>query len=283
MSEQIDRAIEWGRARCTEISETAKLDAELLLAHCIGKSRSYLYTWPEELLKTADWQRFQALIGRRLEPTPIAYLLGEREFFSLSLKTSPAALVPRAETELLVETTLALCSRQAETNLLELGTGTGAIAIALKVHCPTINIIATDISTDCLALAQQNADSHRLIIDWVASDWFSHVDGRFDIIVSNPPYIAAADPALKEGDLPAEPWLALSPGPSGLEALQNIIAAAPGYLNPGGYLLLEHGFDQQAEVETLMRNHGFTHINCKQDLHGLPRVSLGKVDLATPD
>jgi release factor glutamine methyltransferase len=283
MSEQIDRAIEWGRARCTDISETAKLDAELLLAHCIGKTRSYLYSWPEQLLKTEDWQRFQALIARRLEPTPIAYLLGEREFFSLRLKTSPAALVPRAETELLVETTLALCSKHADANLLELGTGTGAIAIALKVHCPTINIIATDISTDCLALAQQNADSHRLIIDWIASDWFSQVDGPFDLIVSNPPYIAAADPALKEGDLPAEPRLALSPGPTGLEALQNIIAAAPGYLNPGGYLLLEHGFDQQAEVETLMRNHGFINIDCKQDLQGLPRVSLGKVDSATPD
>jgi len=283
MSEQINRAIEWGRVRCTEISETPKLDAELLLAHCIGKTRSYLYTWPEELLKTDDWQRFQALIDRRLEPTPIAYLLGKREFFSLSLKTSPVSLVPRAETELLVETTLVLCSRDADTNLLELGTGTGAISIALKVQCPTINIIATDISTDCLALAQQNADSYGLFIDWVASDWFSHVDGRFDIIVSNPPYIAAADPALKEGDLPAEPRLALSPGPSGLEALQDIIAAAPGYLNPGGYLLLEHGFDQQAEVETLMRNHGFTDISCRQDLHGLPRVSLAKVDLATPD
>jgi release factor glutamine methyltransferase len=276
MSEQINNAIEWGRAHCTGISETAKLDAELLLAHCIGKTRSYLYSWPEQRLEAEDWHRFQELIARRLEPTPIAYLLGEREFFSLNLKTSPAALVPRPETELLVETTLALCSKLAGVDLLELGTGTGAIAIALKVHCPRINITATDISVASLDLAQENAGWHGLVIDWIESDWFSHIDKRFDLVVSNPPYIAAADPVLEQGDLPAEPLAALSPGPTGMEALEVIIAAAPDYLNPGGYLLLEHGFDQQAKVEALMRDRGFINIDCIRDLHDLPRVSVGE-------
>lgn len=277
MSEQIDSAIKWGRARCADISATPKLDAELLLAHSIGKTRSYLYSWPEQQLTRNDWQQFQSLITRRLEPTPVAYLLGEREFFSLSLKTSPAALVPRPETELLVETTLAVYSSQPGTDLLELGTGTGAIAIALKVECPAISIVATDISSHCLELAQLNADRHALRIDWIRSDWFSEIDRRFDLIVSNPPYIPATDPALEQGDLPAEPRIALSPGPTGLEALEVIIAESPNYLKPGGYLLLEHGFDQESEVACLMREHGFINIDCKTDLNGLPRVSLGQL------
>ena len=278
MSEQINTAIEWGRVRCAEISDTAKLDAELLLAHCIGKERSYLYSWPEQQLALNDWQRYQALIARRLEPTPVAYLLGEREFFSLSLKTSPAALVPRPETELLVEATLAVCSYQPGTYLLELGTGTGAIAIALKDQCPTLNIVATDISMHSLELAQLNAARHKIRIDWIQSDWFAQIDSQFDLIVSNPPYISAADPALQQGDLLAEPLVALSPGQSGLEALEVIVAGSPDYLKPGGYLLLEHGFDQQREVAGLMREHGFINIECKPDLNGLPRVSLGQLN-----
>jgi release factor glutamine methyltransferase len=277
MSEQIDSAIEWGRARCADISDSPKLDAELLLAHCIGKTRSYLYSWPEQQLAHNDWQQFQSLITRRLEPTPVAYLVGEREFFSLGLKSSPAALVPRPETELLVEATLAICLQRPGADLLELGTGTGAIAIALKVEYPTIKIVATDISSHCLELAQLNADRHKLTIDWIRSDWFTQIDGRFDLIVSNPPYISATDTALEQGDLPAEPIAALSPGPTGLEALEVIIAESPNYLNPGGYLLFEHGYDQQHEVAGLMREHGFINIDCKLDLSGLPRVSLGQL------
>lgn len=277
MSKQIDNAIEWGCARCAHISETPKLDAELLLAHCLGKPRSYLYSWPEQQLSQDAWQHYQALIARRQEPTPVAYLLGEREFFSLTLNTAPTALVPRPETELLVETTLAICSGQATVDLLELGTGTGAIAIAVKVHHPAINLFATDISSESLDLARQNADLHSVTIDWIESDWFSQIDGPFDMIVSNPPYIPATDPALKQGDLPAEPLIALSPGETGLEALELIIMHAPAYLKPGGYLLLEHGFDQAAEVASLMREHGFINIDCKLDLNGLPRVSLGQL------
>ncbi len=276
MSEQIDKAIAWGCARCAHISETPKLDAELLLAHCLGKPRSYLYSWPEQQLTSDDWRQFQALIASRQEPTPIAYLLGERECFSRTLITAPTALVPRPATESLVETTLAICPNQPTVDLLELGTGTGAIAIAIKTHRPAINLFATDISSTCLDLARQNAHLHALKIDWIQSDWFSRIDRQFDMIVSNPPYISASDPALKQGDLPAEPLMALSPGETGLEALELIIAGTPAYLKPGGYLLLEHGFDQQAAVANLMRQQGFINIDCKLDLNGLARVSLGQ-------
>ena len=279
MSEKIDSAIEWATGCCAGVSDTPKLDAEILLAYCLGKPRSYLYSWPEQQLDPEEWHHFQALVDKRLLPTPVAYLLGEREFYSLTLKTSPATLIPRPETELLVETAIDLCPGDFATNLLELGTGTGAIAIALKVHLPKMNIVATDISADCLDLARQNAIDHSVTIDWIQSDWFAQIEtGRkFDMIVSNPPYIPALHPCLAKGDLPAEPPDALSPGETGLEALQRIIADAPTYLKPGGYLLLEHGFDQQEEVANLMKAQDFFDISCKLDLNRLPRVSLANI------
>ncbi len=276
MSEKIDSAIEWAVDRCAEVSETPKLDAELLLSFCLGKPRSYLYSWPEQQLESGDWKCFQALIDKRLLPTPVAYLLGEREFYSLTLKTSSATLIPRPETETLVETAIDLCPDDSSTSLLELGTGTGAIAIALKLHRPGINIVATDIRADCLDIARQNAVAHSVTIDWIQSDWFSQIgtSRKFEMIVSNPPYIPAMHPCLESGDLLAEPRDALSPGETGLEALQRIIADAPTYLKPGGYLLLEHGFDQQKQVKDLMLAQNFIDISCKLDLNRLPRVSL---------
>jgi release factor glutamine methyltransferase len=279
MSEQIDTALKWALNRCSGISETPKLDAEVLLAYSLGKSRSYLYSWPEQALDSEQWRRFQALVVKRTLPTPVAYLLGEREFYSLTLKTNPAALIPRPETELLVETTLALCEKETNIDLLELGTGTGAIAIALKKYRPGMNITATDISPDCLDLAGQNSIDHSTIIDWVLSDWYSAIAThmKFDVIVSNPPYISADDSCLEQGDLRAEPLNALSPGETGLEALQAIIERAPVYLKPGGYLLVEHGFDQQHEVFDLMQSHHFSDISCQFDLNQLPRVSQAHI------
>lgn len=279
MSEKIDSAIEWATGCCAGVSDTPKLDAEILLAYCLGKPRSYLYSWPEQLLAPEEWHRFQALVDKRLLPTPIAYLLGEREFYSLTLKTSPATLIPRPETESLVDTALDLCPGESTTSLLELGTGNGAIAIALKIHRPKMNIVATDISADCLDIARQNAIDHSVTIDWIQSDWFAQIESgrKFDMIVSNPPYIPALHPCLEKGDLPAEPVDALSPGETGLEALQRIIADAPAYLKPGGYLLLEHGFDQQEEVANLMKAQDFFDISCKLDLNRLPRVSLAHI------
>ena len=279
MSERIDTAIEWASKRCSGASDTPRLDAEILLAYCLGKPRSYLYSWPEQYLDSRDWLRFQSLVDQRVLPTPVAYLLGEREFYSLTLKTSPATLIPRPETELLVESTLNICESTPATNLLELGTGTGAIAIALKVHQPGINIVATDVSGDCLEIARQNAIEHAISIEWVESDWYSQLQGhpKFDMIVSNPPYISATDSCLTKGDISAEPLSALSPGETGLEALEQIIANAPAHLKPGGYLLLEHGFDQQQQVASLMQAHGFGGITCKFDLNQLPRVSLAHI------
>ncbi len=279
MSEKIDSAIEWAASCCAGVSDTPKLEAEILLAYCLGKPRSYLYSWPEQQLAPEEWHRFRALVDKRLLPTPVAYLLGKREFYSLALKTSPATLIPRPETESLVDTALDLCPGESATGLLELGTGNGAIAIALKVHRPGLNIVATDISADCLDIARQNAVDHSVSIDWIQSDWFAQIESgrKFDMIVSNPPYIPALHPCLEKGDLPAEPLDALSPGETGLEALQRIIADAPTYLKPGGYLLLEHGFDQQGEVANLMKANHFTDVNCKLDLNRLPRVSLAHI------
>ncbi len=279
MSEKIDSAIEWATGCCAGVSDTPKLDAEILLAYCLGKPSSYLFSWPEQQLDPEDWHRFQALVDKRLLPTPVAYLLGEREFYSLTLKTSPATLIPRPETESLVDTALDLCPVESATGLLELGTGNGAIAIALKLHRPKMNIVATDISADCLDLARQNAIDHSVTIDWIQSDWFTQIESgrKFEMIVSNPPYIPAMHPCLEKGDLRAEPVSALSPGETGLEALQRIIADAPAYLKPGGCLLLEHGFDQQDAVARLMKANHFTDINCKLDLNRLPRVSLAHI------
>ena len=279
MSEKIDSAIEWATGCCAGVSDTPKLDAEILLAYCLGKPRSYLYSWPEQQLGPEEWHHFQALVDKRLLPTPVAYLLGKREFYSLTLKTSSATLIPRPETESLVDTALDLCPAEYATGLLELGTGNGAISIALKIHRPKMNIVATDISADCLDIARQNAIDHSVTIDWIQSDWFAQIESgrKFDMIVSNPPYIPALHPCLEKGDLPAEPLDSLSPGETGLEALQRIIADAPTYLKPGGYLLLEHGFDQQEEVANLMKAQDFFDISCKLDLNRLPRVSLANI------
>jgi release factor glutamine methyltransferase len=275
---ELSSALDWARRQISSSSDSAALDAEVLLAHCIGKSRSYLYTWPEQSLSTSHWEAYQALIAQRLIPTPIAYLLGEREFFSLDFKTTAAALIPRSDTELLVEAALDRCPLTSSFKILELGTGTGAIAITLKVHRPAATIVATDISPQCLMLAGQNATRHQVDISWMESDWFSAIEPTelFDMVVSNPPYIAQNDVYLTQGDLPAEPLLALSSGRTGLESLQQIIADAPDYLKPGGHLLLEHGYDQESAVTGLLKARGFVDVICQRDINSLPRISMGR-------
>jgi release factor glutamine methyltransferase len=230
------------------------------------------------VLSVSLWEAYQSLIAQRLIPTPVAYLLGEREFFSLDFKTTAAALVPRSDTELLVEAALDRCPLTSSFRILELGTGTGAIAVTLKVHRPAATIVATDISPQCLTLAGQNATRHQVDISWVESDWFSAIEPLepFDMIVSNPPYIAQNDVYLTQGDLPAEPLLALSSGHTGLESLQQIIADAPDYLKPGGHLLLEHGYDQESAVTRLLKAQGFVDVICQYDINNLPRISMGR-------
>lgn len=277
MSEQIDTALRWATARFEACSESARLDAELLLAHCLDKPRSYLYSWPQQALGESCWQHFQDLVQQRLQPTPIAYLLGKREFFSMEYATTTAALVPRPETELLVELALEQIPDDAPLRVCDLGTGTGIIAITLKKQRPLAIVCATDVDSGCLALARENAARHQVDIDFIESDWYQKLPAgaRFDLIVSNPPYVAAEHPFLAQGDLPAEPALALTPGSSGLEALEVIIPGAVDFLTPGGILILEHGYDQQAPVARLLQQSGFDDIRCESDHNDLPRTSIG--------
>jgi release factor glutamine methyltransferase len=278
MSEKIDSAIRWGRERIERCSDSARLDTELLLAHCLGKSRSYLYSWPQEALSETCWQQFQDLVTRRIEPTPIAYLLGSREFYSLEFSTRSQALVPRPETELLVDLALQQVPLEEPVRICDLGTGSGIIAITLKAQRPLAKVYATDVDPACLELARENALRHQVDIEWIESDWYSNLPNHagFDLIVSNPPYIAADHPFLTQGDLPAEPQLALTPGATGLEALQIIIPGAHQYLRDGGYLMLEHGYDQRASVAQLLVENGFEEVRCEYDLNDLPRTSIAK-------
>jgi release factor glutamine methyltransferase len=279
MSEQINSAIRWGSERIAACSESARLDAELLLAHCLDKPRSYLYSWPEQQLSQPCWQLYRQLVEMRIQPTPVAYLLGTREFYSMEFITTDAALVPRPETELLVELALELIPPAEPIRICDLGTGTGIIAIVLKKQRPSANVYATDLDPGCLLLARENAARNGVTIKFIESDWYQQMPTHlnFDLIVSNPPYIAANHPFLKQGDLPAEPQIALTPGITGLEAIQLIIGQARDYLVAGGHLILEHGYDQQTPVAELLESHGFSEIRCVYDYNQLPRTSVAKL------
>jgi len=279
VSQEIASALRWAQGQFDSISDSARLDAELLLAHCLQKPRSYLYSWPEQELPTSVHSEFEILVAQRLKPTPLAYLLVSREFYSLEFKISPVALIPRPETELLVDTTLQLCAGLQRPRILEMGTGTGIISIVLLKEKPDIDLVTTDISKACLELATTNARIHQVSLHCLQSDWYQALTALpgFDLIVSNPPYIAANDPYLSQGDLPAEPLLALTPGKTGLESIEKIVAGAPQHLNPGGYLIFEHGYDQAEAVEALLTTTGFTNIQNLLDDNQLPRVSLGQL------
>jgi len=255
-------------------SESPRLDAELLLGTVTGLPRSALIVRGAETLATAQRDAFDALIARRSGGTPVAYLTGAREFWSLRVGVTPDVLVPRPETELLVEQALALLPVEP-CSLLDLGTGSGAIALAIASERPLARITAVEVSAAALTVAARNADELGLShIDWRLGSWFAALDGeRFDLIVANPPYVAAGDPALER--LAAEPLLALSPGPTGLEALTLIVAEAAAHLQPQGWLLLEHGHDQAEAVAQLLDSAGFSSVQTRMDPAGHPRVTLG--------
>lgn len=262
----------------TPSSDSPRLDAEILLAHCLQKPRSFLYTWPEHEPDTAQHARFNALIAQRLTGQPIAYLTGYREFWGLSLKVTADTLIPRPDTELLVETALQHCPSDKALNILDLGTGSGAIAIALATELPKANITATDQSAAALAIASENARTHQQAnINFLLSDWFNALPPAplFDLIVSNPPYIVAQDAHLSRGDVRFEPQSALVAGPDGLDDLRQIISLAPGYLQTDGMLMLEHGYDQATAVSALLHEQRYQKIHCLQDLAGNDRVSYG--------
>ena len=258
-------------------SESPRLDAELLLCHVLKVSRSALIVHGAEALHADDLCRYDDLIAQRAARLPIAYLTGSREFWSLDLHVTPDVLVPRPETELLVELALQRLPQGQPRTVLDLGTGSGAIALAIATERPLARIIAVDLSARALAVASSNAVRLGLSrVEFRAGSWFDAVPGlTVDLIVSNPPYVAGNDPALEL--LSHEPALALASGPAGLDALQAIVGKAAQHLNSGGWLILEHGHTQDAEVVALLRRQGFDGITSHVDYSGKPRVTLGTV------
>lgn len=258
-------------------SPSARLDAELLLAHVLGKPRSYLRTWPERAVDAAQCAAFAALLARRRSGEPVAYLLGRQGFWSLELEVAPHTLIPRPDTELLVESALAL-GPSGPARVLDLGTGSGAITLALACERPAWQLLGVDRVPEAVTLAERNRA--RLGLDnarFAESVWFSALAGeKFQLIVGNPPYIADDDPHLAQGDVRFEPASALVAGRDGLDDIREIVAQAPDHLDPGGWLLLEHGFDQAEAVRALFAARGFTAVDSRRDLGGHDRITLGR-------
>jgi len=254
------------------------LDAEILLCHLLQRPRSYLLAWPERELTVEQQAAYQTLLARRAGGEPVAYITGEREFWSLSLRVTPAVLIPRADTELLVELALARIPAGRPADIADLGTGSGAVALAIASERPLARVVAVERSPAALAVARDNAQ--RLGLDkvrCVEGDWCRPLAGqRFDLIVSNPPYIPDADPHLDLGDLPAEPRGALAAGDDGLDAIRRIVAQAPDHLRADGWLLLEHGYDQGEAVRTLLAGAGWQAVEGHPDLAGNPRCSTAR-------
>ena len=258
-------------------SPTPRLDAELLLAQALGKSRGYLHTWPEREPEAPQLERYQAALARRRTGEPVAYILGRQGFWSLDLDVASHTLIPRPDTELLVETALALLPA-TPLQVLDLGTGTGAIALALACERPAWQVTGVDRVPEAVALAQGNGTRLQLAnARFAESCWFSALAWqRFQLIVSNPPYIAAADPHLSQGDVRFEPSSALVAGIDGLDDIRLIIEQAPAHLLAGGWLLLEHGFEQAEAVRELLSRRGFTAVDSRRDLGGHQRISVGQ-------
>ena len=258
--------------------ESPRADADALLCHLLSCRRSYLMTWPERELDADQQATLQAWLDRRLAGEPIAHLIGEREFWSLPLKVSPATLIPRPDTEVLVEQALARLPA-GPCALLDLGTGTGAIALALKSERPDADVWAVDRMPDAAALARANSAALGLPIEVRDGSWFEPLADapRFAMIVSNPPYIDGADPHLEEGDVRFEPRSALVAGEQGLADIRLIVADAPAHLCPGGWLLLEHGWEQGAAVRQLLLQQGYCQVETVRDYGDNERVTLGRL------
>jgi release factor glutamine methyltransferase len=270
---RLDAAIAEAVERLTDISDSPRLDAEILLCRTIDMPRSYLFAHPEDELDDLTWSRFEELLARREAGTPMAYIMGVKEFWSHEFVVSPATLVPRPETELLVNLALCEIPRDAECEVLDLGTGSGAIAVSIACERPLCQVTAVDASEEALAIARENA---RALapgnVSCVPGNWTEPVRGRqFDLIVSNPPYVRAADEALAK--LGHEPRMALVAGEDGLDAIRVLAAECSELLVDGGLLLIEHGADQADDVARLLKDNGWTAISCHNDLAGLPRVT----------
>jgi len=260
-------------------SPTARLDVELLLAAALGKPRSFLHTWPERIVSSEAALKFASYLQRRQTGEPVAYILGQQGFWKLDLEVAPHTLIPRPETEMLVEAALELVPAFAPAKVLDLGTGTGAIGLALASERPAWHVTAVDRVLEAVALAERNRQRLQLgNAQVMSSHWFDSLQGkRFDLIISNPPYIAAEDPHLVTGDVRFEPNSALVAGADGLDDLRLIIDQAPAHMKPEGWLLLEHGYDQGAAVRDLLSSHGFDKIQTRRDLGDHERITFGRL------
>jgi release factor glutamine methyltransferase len=255
------------------------LEVRLLLQHSLKVDHAWLIGHINDELTATQSESFQQLWARRLEGEPIAYILGMREFYGLPLKTTPATLIPRPDTETLVEAALDRLPINQNLKVLDLGTGTGAIALAIARNRPQAQVTAVDFSHEALSIAKENAHNLDLArVRFLQSNWFSSLQNeKFDVIVSNPPYIAEDDAHLTQGDLRFEPLTALASGKDGLDDIRRIIQVAPSHLNPNGWLMLEHGYDQAEKVAELLTLHGFEQIIHAPDLSGTLRVTLGRM------
>lgn len=257
--------------------DEARREAELLLEQVLDVNRAWLFMHPEAMLDEDAAQRFAGAIARRMKGEPLAYITGRAGFWTLELQVTPDTLIPRPETELLVELALQYLPIDRPTKVADLGTGSGAIALALASERPLATVMACDISAAALVVAQNNAQRHGLTVQFREGSWFSPLANEvFHLIVSNPPYIAQTDPHLSQGGLPFEPYSALASGRDGLDDIAHLARHASPHLYPGGWLLVEHGFDQGAAVCALFEKAGFVEVRTERDLEGRNRVTLGR-------
>ena len=261
------------------VASEARLEARVLLQAALNKDRAWLLAHGNNALDAEAHNRFETLLTRRLRGEPIAYIVGTREFYGLQFRVTPATLIPRPDTETLVEAALARMAADSACSVLDLGTGSGAIAIAIAAARPQAKVTAVDRSSDALQVAQDNAKCLNIVnVALLQSDWFSALDNRrFDLIVSNPPYIAADDLHLQQGDLRFEPLTALAAGADGLDCIRVIVAEAKTHLYPRGWLLLEHGYDQAAQVRALLGDAGYDEVTSLCDLAAIERITLGRL------
>ena len=258
-------------------ADEASVDVRLLLQQVLNVNHAWIISHAEETLSAEQINAFNALFERRLAGEPMAYILGRREFYGLNLKTTSATLIPRPDTEVLVESALAKIPTDIPSNVLDLGTGSGAIALAIASQRAWANITAVDFSEETLQVAQENAASLNFNhVTFIQSSWFDALANlKFDLIVSNPPYIAKDDVHLQQGDLRFEPITALASGADGLDDIRVIVANAPQHLNQNGWLMLEHGYDQADAVSRMLADRGFTQVSHALDLAGIQRVTIG--------
>ena len=273
---RLDAAIADATERLAPVSESPRLDAEILLCRTIDMPRSYLFAHPEDELDEFTLERFEDVLAKREAGAPMAYIMGVKEFWSHEFAVSPATLVPRPETELLVNLALCEIPRDEAWRILDLGTGSGAIAVSIACERPLSEVTAVDVSEAALAVARENANALAPgNVDCLQGSWTEPVRDRvFDLIVSNPPYVRADDEALAR--LQHEPQAALVAGADGLDAIRVLAADCADIMRPGGLLLIEHGFDQAEDVAALLAEHGWIDIQCHNDLAGLPRVTAAR-------